>query len=119
MYEQNPQMFQNMAQQQGMGGMGGMGGMPGMGGLGGMGGMGGGLGGMSGMGGGLGGNVGANVGLANNNADPAQTPEQRFAEQLNKLEEMGLTNREVNLQVLQQCNGNLELAIERLFNIMG
>lgn len=46
-------------------------------------------------------------------------PEVKYQEQLKKLEEMGFVNKETNLQVLIATNGNINLAIERLFNLMG
>lgn len=60
---------------------------------------------MQGMGGGMGGN--------------ARPPRERYATELNQLKEMGFTDEETNLQMLQQCNGNVNLAIERLFAFMG
>jgi hypothetical protein len=127
MMQQNPQLLQNMGMGGGMGGMGGgMGGMGGgMGGMGGgMGGMGGGMGGMGGgMGGGLGGFQGGMGGFGNPTptepVDPNQTPEERFKDQLEKLNDMGFTNKDVNIQILQQCNGNVDIAVERLLNLMG
>ena len=32
---------------------------------------------------------------------------------------MGFTNKAVNLEVLQQTGGNVEVAVERLLNMMG
>jgi len=32
---------------------------------------------------------------------------------------MGFTNKEANLQALSTCNGNVNLAVERLLNMMG
>lgn len=37
----------------------------------------------------------------------SRPPRERFASELNQLKEMGFTNEETNLQVLQQCNGNV------------
>jgi ubiquilin len=45
-----------------------------------------------------------------------QDPEQRFALQLQQMSEMGLTNRQLNIQCLLMSNGNVDLAIERMFN---
>jgi len=45
-----------------------------------------------------------------------QDPEQRFAVQLQQMNEMGLTNRQLNIQCLLMSNGNVDLAIERMFN---
>ena len=32
---------------------------------------------------------------------------------------MGYINEETNLQVLKQCNGNVQFAVERLINMPG
>ena len=106
----------------GMPGMGGMGGMPGAGGAGGMGGSMGGMGGMNpammqqfmNMQGGAGGAGGMAGGQAS-----TQAPAERYANELSQLKEMGFTDEAQNLQVLQQCNGNVNMAIERLFASMG
>jgi len=45
-----------------------------------------------------------------------QDPEQRFAVQLQQMSDMGLTNRQLNIQCLLMSNGNVDLAIERMFN---
>jgi len=45
-----------------------------------------------------------------------QDPEQRFAVQLQQMSDMGLTNRQLNIQCLLMSNGNVDLAIERIFN---
>ncbi len=45
-------------------------------------------------------------------ADPAT----RFASQLQQLEAMGFTDRDNNLRILQLCNGNVNLAVERLLS---
>lgn len=47
---------------------------------------------------------------------PTVPPEQRFARQLNQLEQMGFTNREDNIQALTATNGNVDAAIDRLLN---
>ena len=44
---------------------------------------------------------------------------ERYANELNQLKEMGFTDEDTNLQMLEQCNGNVNLAIERLFAFMG
>lgn len=43
-------------------------------------------------------------------------PEERFKDQLKKLEEMGFPNKEVNLQLLAQFNGNVDLVINSLLS---
>ena len=63
------------------------------------------------------GGTGVNPGMF---APPQQSnlpPEEEYKEQLERLEEMGFTNREVNIQVLKQCYGNVDLAIERLLGM--
>jgi len=55
-------------------------------------------------------------GMAGGMAPPVAEPEQRFAVQLQQLNEMGFTNRQVNIQALLQTNGNVEFAIERMLN---
>jgi ubiquilin len=47
-------------------------------------------------------------------AAPVQNPEERFTVQLQQLQDMGFNNRAVNIRVLQQVNGNVEAAVERL-----
>jgi len=63
--------------------------------------------------------------------NPAQTPfgippqqppanvnyEELYKDQLVHLKEMGFTNKEVNIDVLKQCYGNVEAAIERLLSM--
>ena len=67
---------------------------------------------MQGMGGG---------GMGGMGGAPADSrpPRERFATELQQLKEMGFQDEETNLQMLQQCNGNVNLAIERLFAYMG
>lgn len=78
------------------------------------------MGGLQGMGGlGAQANFGAVYG-ANLNAQQQQqqgnqqAPEERYAIQLQQLQDMGFNNRQVNLQALQRTNGNVEAAVERL-----
>jgi len=70
----------------------------------GMGGMPPGMGGMGGMGG-----------------APADTRPalERYAAELVQLKEMGFTDEATNLQILEQCSGNVNMAIERLFAFTG
>ena len=42
------------------------------------------------------------------------SPTDRFANQLTKLNEMGFTDTAANLRALQQTNGNVNQAVERL-----
>ena len=43
--------------------------------------------------------------------------EEKFKEQLQKLEEMGFTNKTANIEALKATNGNVEAAIERMMNL--
>lgn len=86
--------------------------------MGGMGGLGGGLGG--GMGGAFGGGMpGGNLPPVNDGTDPNLPPEERYKDKLDQLNDMGFTNRDLNLQILQQVGGNTDLAVERLLGLMG
>ena len=106
----------------GMPPMGGAGGMPPMGGMGGMGGMdpammqqfmq------MQGMGGAGGAGAGAGAGFGGAPADTRPAAE-RYAAELVQLKEMGFTDEATNLQILGQCSGNVNMAIERLFAFTG
>ena len=68
---------------------------------------------MAGMGGAGGAGAGAGMGA------PADTrpPAERFATELTQLKEMGFVDEATNISVLQQCNGNVNMAIERLFSM--
>jgi len=48
-----------------------------------------------------------------------QNPEDAFKSQLEQLEQMGFVNKDLNIQVLQQTQGNVNAAVERLINMMG
>jgi hypothetical protein len=144
MTPQNMTAAMGMMNQGGPGGMGAMGGMPGsmpmpgagagagMGGMGGpgMGGMGGpgmggmgmdpmmmqymqmqGMGGMGGPGmGGLG--SPAMGGLGGFDARP---PREKYASQLTQIKEMGFTDEETILRMLEECGGNVAIVMDRLF----
>ena len=75
--------------------------------------------------GGLGGAGGLNPNLMNllagMNNQPADNrpPAERYATQLQQMADMGFTNQELNIQMLQQTGGNVQLAIERLLNMLG
>jgi ubiquilin len=49
-------------------------------------------------------------------ANPSEPPSVRFASQLRQLGSMGFTDSDRNIRVLQQCNGCVNAAIERLLN---
>ena len=127
---QNMQMMMNMMQ--GMGGMG----MPGMG----MGGMG-----MNGFGGMPQQQTGSNAGSSSSGGSsssmgfnpfafygggmPQQQQQQQqqdqnvdykvlYKEQLEKLKEMGFVNEDVNINILKQCQGNVDFAVEKLLSML-
>lgn len=52
-------------------------------------------------------------------ASSTQPPRERFASELAQIKEMGFNDEETILQMLQQTNGNVNLAIERLFAYLG
>ena len=76
-----------------------------------MGGMGmpGGMGGFPGMGG-----FGAGAGAAD-----TRPPREKYANELQQVKEMGFNDEETILQMLAEPNGNVNLAIERLFAHLG
>ena len=45
--------------------------------------------------------------------------EEKYKEQLKTMEEMGFLNKEANLKALIATAGNVELAIERMINLLG
>ena len=48
-----------------------------------------------------------------------RTPREKYATQLQQIKEMGFNDEEVILQILQQTNGNVNLALENLFSSLG
>lgn len=50
---------------------------------------------------------------------PVANPEETYRNQLEQLEQMGFVNKELNIQVLNQTQGNVNAAVERLINMMG
>lgn len=52
-------------------------------------------------------------------AQDNKPPREKYATQLAQIKEMGFIDEEVILQVLQQTNGNVSLALEILFNTLG
>ena len=72
--------------------------------------------------GGLGGT--GNTGLGNNTGnirtnDDNVDYKEKYKDQLAQLKEMGFINEEKNIQILKQCSGNVQFAVERLINILG
>jgi hypothetical protein len=51
----------------------------------------------------------------NTNVDPKEA----YQEQNQKLKDMGFLNEDLNFQVLKQVNGNVDLAVERLLQLLG
>ena len=98
-----------------MGGQGGMGGMPpGMAGM--MGGMGGGM--PPGMNPQMMAQMEAMMGGANPGAGAttdSRPPREKYAAELAQVKEMGFNDEELILQMLVQTNGNVNLALEKLF----
>merc|ERR1719215_1516281 len=65
---------------------------------------------MQGMNPGGAGAAGTGTGAASTN------PEELYSSQLQKMNEMGFTNREQNLRALQATMGNVNAAVERIFS---
>lgn len=68
---------------------------------------------------GLGGMGGFNPGMFGQQ-QPQQSnlpPEEEYKEQLERLAEMGFTNKDLNITVLKQCYGNVDAAIDRLLGM--
>ena len=63
---------------------------------------------------GLGNNTG-NTGANDDNVDYKE----KYKDQLALLKDNGFNIEETNIQVLKQCNGNVQFAIERLINMLG
>jgi ubiquilin len=70
--------------------------------------------GLGGMNMGMGGLGGMNAPIPPQNVTD---PEETYKEQLKQLEGMGFTNKELNIAVLKQTYGNVQMAIERLLNM--
>lgn len=56
-------------------------------------------------------------GMAQPPADPNTNYEELYKNQLQALSDMGFTNKEVNIQVLKECYGNVDAAVERLLSM--
>ena len=80
-------------------------------------GLGGGLGGLGGFGG-LGGGLGGASARPAAPAADTRPPEERFATQLQQLEQMGFTNKQNNIAALTATNGELNAAVDRLVGMM-
>ena len=44
---------------------------------------------------------------------------QKYASEIQQLKDMGFCNEDTNVTVLQQTNGNVEAAVERLLTMLG
>ena len=60
----------------------------------------------------------SNVGINDNN-DVNVDYKEKYKDQLAQMKEMGFVNEETNIQVLKQCSGNVQFAIEKLLNMLG
>ena len=60
----------------------------------------------------------SNIGINDNN-DANVDYKEKYKEQLAQMKDMGFVNEETNIQVLKQCSGNVQFAIERLLNMLG
>jgi len=86
------QMLQNLQGLEGLGDLGGLGGM---------------------------GNMAPNNTGNDANNDANVDYKEKYKDQLAQLKDMGFINEEANIQVLKQCSGNVQFAIERLLNMLG
>jgi hypothetical protein len=60
----------------------------------------------------------SNIGINDNN-DANVDYKEKYKAQLAQMKEMGFVNEETNIQVLKQCSGNVQFAIEKLLNMLG
>ena len=60
----------------------------------------------------------SNIGINDNNDENVDYKE-KYKEQLAQMKDMGFVNEETNIQVLKQCSGNVQFAVERLLNMFG
>ena len=60
----------------------------------------------------------SNIGINDNN-DANVDYKEKYKDQLQQMKDMGFVNEETNIQVLKQCSGNVQFAIERLLNMLG
>ena len=50
------------------------------------------------------------------NANDTRPPREKYATELAQIKEMGFNDEDLILQMLKQTNGNVNLALERLFS---
>ena len=68
----------------------------------------------------MGGMPGAGFGGVAGGVQPdTRPPREKYATQLQQIKEMGFHDEETILQILQQSHGNVNLALEVLFNTLG
>ena len=60
----------------------------------------------------------SNIGINENNDENVDYKE-KYKDQLAQMKDMGFVNEETNIQVLKQCSGNVQFAVERLLNMLG
>ena len=60
----------------------------------------------------------SNIGINDNN-DANVDYKEKYKDQLAQMKDMGFVNEETNIQVLKQCSGNVQFAVERLLNMLG
>lgn len=60
-----------------------------------------------------------NFGGSNQQQQDNRTPEEKYATQLQQLEAMGFTNKQVNIEALKKTGGNVDAAVDRIFNMLG
>ena len=58
----------------------------------------------------------SNIGINENN-DANVDYKEKYKDQLAQMKDMGFINEEANIQVLKQCSGNVQFAVERLLNM--
>ena len=50
--------------------------------------------------------------------NPNLPPQERYKDQLQQMADMGFTNVDLNIQMLDATQGNVQLAIERMLNML-
>ena len=60
----------------------------------------------------------SNIGVNDNN-DANVDYKEKYKDQLAQMKDMGFVNEETNIQVLKQCSGNVQFAVEKLLNMLG
>ena len=55
----------------------------------------------------------------NTNVNSNVDPKELYKDQLAKLKDMGFTNDDLNIDVLKQSGGNVDVAVEKLLVLLG